>query len=157
MYIPLWSSHIRSHTQRILGTIHTTSRIIKPKPVIHPPRLSVLILPSKQHRRSHTRPLTPTKQRLGHVSHDTALLSVNQLLRGTSKVSHQGVEHRIHLRLRPPRYTGSVIIVGGEVNLPHQLTRTRILHPHPTRHTRRITHGRVLSHQIMTHIRKHLT
>ena len=158
MYIPLWSSHIRSHTQRILGTIHTTSRIIKPKPVIHPPRLSILILASKQHRGGHTRPLTPTKQRLGHVSHDTALLSVNQLLRGTSQISHQGIEHRIHLRLRPPRYTGSVIIVGGgEVNLPYQLTRTRILHPHPTRHTRRITHGRVLSHQIMTHIRKHLT
>ena len=102
MHIPLWGTHIRSHTQRILRTIHTTSGIIKPKPVIHPPRLSILILPSKQHRRNHTQPLTPTKQRLGHTTRHTPPLSVNQLLRRTRKIDHQGIEHRIHLRLRPP-------------------------------------------------------
>ena len=105
MHIALRGTDIRPHTQRILRTIHTTSRIIKPKPVIHPPRLNILILPSKQHRRGHTRPLTPTKQRLGHTPRHSPLLSVDEFLWGTSKISHQSIEHRIHLRLRPPRYT----------------------------------------------------
>ena len=92
------------------------------------------------------------------MSHNTPLLSVDEFLWSTNKISHQGIEHRIHLSLRPLVHTRSrVIIVGGEVNLPHQLTSTRILHPHPTHNTRRITYGRVLSHQIIVGISKHLT
>ena len=106
--IPLGRGESWGESEWVLGVVGTQGGTVVAEAVVRPPGFRILILPRKQQRAgTPTRPRTLAIQRLGGVSLDDTGGGVDQFLRRTGQVAHQGVERRINPSLGPTQPQGS--------------------------------------------------